>query len=86
LRSLGIADPIDSAVLAEDFSYEGSTTYFLQVAVKNEDGVLRAYPRAGGGSGDFANLKDVNGFLELPSGSDEFHAGQKYPCFQFRHF
>lgn len=86
LRCLGIVEYTERAVLAEDFSYEGSTTYFLQVAVKNEDGVLRAYPRAGGGSGDFANLKDVNGFLELPSGSDGFHAGQKYPCFQFRNF
>jgi molybdopterin molybdotransferase len=86
LKCLGIVEPTQSAILAEDFSYEGSTTYFLQVAVKIEDGVAIAYPRAGGGSGDFANLKDVNGFLELPSGPDKFQAGQKYACFQFRHY
>ena len=43
-----------------------------------------AYPVAGGGSGDFANLKDVDGFLELPLEMTEFKKGSVFNYFPFR--
>ena len=45
---------------------------------------LKAYPDAGGGSGDFANLKDVDGFIELPAEVTDFKAGQVFRYFPFR--
>ncbi|MBI3482292.1 MAG: molybdopterin molybdotransferase MoeA [Bacteroidetes bacterium] len=72
------------AILAEDFTFAPQLTYFLQVKVENENGKLMAYPSAGGGSGDFANLKDVDGFLELPLGQSEFQKQDSFPLILFR--
>jgi len=71
-------------VLATDFSFQPSLTYFLQVEVKNENGNLKAYPIQGGGSGDFANLKRVDGFLELPADRSLFKAGEVFEYYGFR--
>ena len=60
LKSVGLPLNETHAILAEDFSFQPKLTHFLQVEVKNEGGMLNAYPRAGGGSGDFANLKNVS--------------------------
>jgi len=73
-----------SAILAKNFSFSPQLTYFLQVKIENENGQLMAYPVKGGGSGDFANLKDVDGFLELPLEQNEFTAGTSYPVYLFR--
>jgi molybdopterin molybdotransferase len=75
---------VSSAILANDFSFTPKLTYFLQVKIENENGKLMAYPSAGGGSGDFANLKDVDGFLQLPLEPNEFKAGAVYPVYLFR--
>jgi molybdopterin molybdotransferase len=83
-KSLGIKPRDQFAVLATDFSFAPKLTYFLQVGVINENGKLMAYPNAGGGSGDFANLKDIDGFLELPLDKTDFKAGEVFPLFQFR--
>jgi len=45
-----------------------------------------AYPDAGGGSGDFVNLKNVTGFLELPPDKSSFSAGEVFSYFPFREF
>jgi molybdopterin molybdotransferase len=84
-ESMGISQMNSSAVLASDFSFSGPLTYFLQVSVKNENGTLMAFPVAGGGSGDFANLKNVSGFLELPAEIIHFKAGEVFPDLVFRH-
>jgi len=73
-----------SAVLAEDYSFSPPLTYFLQVKIKNENGKLMAYPITGGGSGDFANLKDADGFLQLPLERSNFLKGESFPLIQFR--
>lgn len=73
-----------SAVLAKDFSFQPKLTYFLQVQVKNEEGKLMAYPDQGGGSGDFANLKKIDGFMELPLEKTDFKAGEVFPFIPFR--
>jgi molybdopterin molybdotransferase len=85
LKSLGVVDQRLHAILAKNFSFQPSLTYFLQVNVRNEAGRLMAYPDAGGGSGDFINLKKVTGFLELPKETTEFKAGESFPYIPFRH-
>ena len=84
MRSLGIVQKNLSALLASDFSFAPKLTYFLQVEVKLENGKLLAYPYAGGGSGDFVNLKDVTGFLELAAEQTQFKAGDVFPYYPFR--
>jgi molybdopterin molybdotransferase len=86
LKSLGADTPALKATLAKNFSFVPNLTYFLQVMVKNEDGKLSAYPEAGGGSGDFVNLKNVTGFLELPPDRSAFASGEVFPYFPFRNF
>ena len=84
LKSLGVEAEESYAILGEDHLFAAPLTYFLQVTVRNEAGKLVAYPLPGGGSGDFANLKNVTGFLELPLGKNTFRAGEVYPYISFR--
>lgn len=84
LRSFGVSIPASSAILAKDVSFAAPLTYFVQVSVRNEAGCVMAYPLPGGGSGDFANLKNVTGFLELPPEKNEFKAGEVFPYISFR--
>jgi molybdopterin molybdotransferase len=83
-RQMGLQPPYSSAVLATDFEFQPELTYFLQVSVRHENGELIAYPIPGGGSGDFVNLKDADGFLELPPSQALFKAGEVYPYIPFR--
>ncbi len=73
-----------SAILATDFTFKPDLTYFLQVKVNNEQGKWMAYPIPGEGSGDFANLRHVDGFLELPSERSSFPKGESFPYYPFR--
>jgi molybdopterin molybdotransferase len=84
LKSLGASEPTLEAILAQDFSFPPSLTYFLQVNVVNASGRMVAYPYVGGGSGDFINLKKVTGFLELPKERSDFKAGESFPYIPFR--
>jgi molybdopterin molybdotransferase len=83
-KGLGLGHVDSMAILASDFVFEPKLTHFLQVKIKNESGKLIAFPKAGGGSGDFANLKDVDGFLELPLQQTHFKAGEAYRFIGFR--
>lgn len=82
--SLGLKVNDEKASLSEDFEFHGDLTYFLQVSVSNQEGRLMASPVPGGGSGDFANLKDVNAFMELPEGRKLFKRGEVFPLFYLR--
>ncbi|MFZ5970403.1 MAG: molybdopterin molybdotransferase MoeA [Bacteroidota bacterium] len=84
LRCAGVDAKPTQARLATDFTFAAPLTYFLQVRVQNENGVLMAYPDAGGGSGDFANLKNVDGFLELSAERTDFKKGEPLPYWPFR--
>ncbi len=84
MKSLGLGVHDLTATLSSNFSFAPNLTYFLQVSVKSEFGKLSAYPDAGGGSGDFVNLKKVTGFLELPPDKTVFSAGEMFPYFPFR--
>jgi molybdopterin molybdotransferase len=86
LRSMGVDATEFTATLASDFLFAPNLTYFLQVEVRSEGGKLLAFPEAGGGSGDFVNLKNVTGFLELPPGQTKFEAGEIFPYYPFRSF
>ncbi|MBS1680579.1 MAG: molybdopterin molybdotransferase MoeA [Bacteroidetes bacterium] len=79
-KSFGEKLKTQTAILASDFSFAPQLTYFLQVKIENENGKLMAHPHVGGGSGDFANLKEVDGFLELQINQTHFEKGS---AFQF---
>jgi len=81
---LGIVSNNSKAVLAADFNFKPDLTYFLQVKIDTGTGTLLATPDAGEGSGDFANLKNVDGFIELPSERNEFKKGEVFPYIPFR--
>lgn len=68
------------ARLASDVTFKPDLHCFLPVSVStNEEGILQAEVFPGNGSGDFANLKNANAFIELPRGKDLFLAGEIYP-------
>ncbi len=85
-QSMGVQQIPMTAQLATDFVFAPPLTYFLQVQVTIKNGKLMAIPDAGKGSGDFANLSNVTGFLELPEGRSDFSAGEVFPYFPFRAF
>lgn len=85
LRSMGAPYQHATAVLSKDFTFSPALTCFLQVMLSYEGGRLMATPLPGGGSGDFANLRNVNGFLEMPLERSEFRAGEVFPYIAFRH-
>ena len=81
---LGLELKQEKASLAQDYEFNGDLTYFLQVSISNQEGQLIASPIPGGGSGDFANLKDVNAFMELPEGRKFFKRGEAFPILYIR--
>lgn len=85
MKGLGQAAPEESAVLDGTVDFKNSElTHFLQVKVRSENGRRVARPIPGGGSGDFANLRDVDGFVEVPLGKSTANAGEVFPYLPFR--
>lgn len=84
MSQMGVRLKTASAILSEDITFAPNLTYFLQVSTFDEEGKRMARPIPGGGSGDFVNLKEVDGFIELPAGKSEFKAGEHFPYFGFR--
>jgi molybdopterin molybdotransferase len=72
------------AVLSEDFYFKPNLTYFLQVKLHQENGVVVATPVTGKGSGDLANLVDADAFLELPDEQSNFTKGLVFPLITYR--
>ncbi|MDO3641204.1 molybdopterin molybdotransferase MoeA [Mucilaginibacter sp. L3T2-6] len=71
--------PQTRAVLNGRVSFPHPLKYFLQVKLhQNEYCQLVATPVEGNGSGDFANLTDIDAFMELPSGRNEFKKGEVF--------
>lgn len=83
-KSLGLP-PMNNiyAALSEDYIYTSPLTYFLQVQLFQEGAMLMARPVTGHGSGDFANLVNTQGFLELPKDQNEFHKGEILPLWRY---
>ena len=86
LKSMGAAPPSPlQAVLNESLDFAPELTYFLSVKVHTgADGKLIATPQAGHGSGDFTNLTDCHGFLELSADRSHFVQGEVFPLHLFR--
>lgn len=75
-----------TAVLSEDVAFKPALTYFLPVKLDNTvNGILKAFPLPGHGSGDLANLNDADAFLELPLERNQFYAGETFPMLQYRY-
>jgi len=81
---LGIESRNTKVILDVDYTFKPDLTYFLQVKINIGNGSLLATPDAGEGSGDFANLRNVDGFIELPSERNEFKRGELFLYIPFR--
>ncbi|GAA4397461.1 molybdopterin molybdotransferase MoeA [Nibrella viscosa] len=72
------------ATLAEPVTFKPALTYFLPVKlISQPDGSQLAQPLPGSGSGDYANLIDADGFLELPAEQSDFKAGEVFLILTF---
>ncbi|WP_139958937.1 molybdopterin molybdotransferase MoeA [Flavicella sediminum] len=83
-KSMGMSLDLPIAKLSEDFAFKPSMTYFLQVKLLQENGVLIAVPQTGNGSGDLANLVEADAFIELPEDRNEFKKGEAFPILRYR--
>lgn len=73
------------ATLTEPVFFSPELTYFVPVSTHySNDGRLLATPLQGSGSGDFANLLDCDGFLELPAERSDFKVGEVFELIGFR--
>jgi molybdopterin molybdotransferase len=79
----GLKHPDQFAQLSQNFEFKPALSYFLQVRLKNEGATNMAIPEMGNGSGDFANLLNVDGLLELPADQNMFSKGDIFPYFPF---
>ncbi|MGB3589103.1 MAG: molybdopterin molybdenumtransferase MoeA, partial [Tunicatimonas sp.] len=76
--------PTQWATLSDDLEFKPALTYFPTVFARtNEGGHFLAKPVEGHGSGDFANLLQCNGFLELPDDRSHFRQGEVFPFIPF---
>jgi len=71
--------------LENEVNFKPNLTYFLPVKLVSKDGQNKvAKPFTGNGSGDFVNLKNVDGFLELPQGKNVYTKGKLFKFINFR--
>ncbi|MFQ3597538.1 MAG: molybdopterin molybdotransferase MoeA [Chloroherpetonaceae bacterium] len=86
LRSMGVKPEMQLyASLESDIIFKPQLTYFLPVKLfSKRNGTLEAQPIKGHGSGDFANLVDCDGFLELPPEKTIFYSDEPYPVILYR--
>jgi molybdopterin molybdotransferase len=83
-KSVGQDTDKSFAFLDSDINFTPALTYFAQVRVYNERGVLKASPVEGGGSGDLANLSKSRAFIELPqSQSSSYLKGDIFRIWSF---
>lgn len=86
-ESLGLARSIQPKVkLLKSIVFKAPLTFFVPVKLTTnpETPILEAYPLPGNGSGDFANLLDADGFIELPENENEFQAGHFFTFWPFK--
>ena len=81
---IGKQETVVKAILNKAVTFNLPLKYFIQVKLKWDANCrLVANPIEGNGSGDFANLTDIDAFMELPLEKDKFEAGETYPIFKF---
>lgn len=69
------------AVLGADVNFNKDLAYYCPVKVQDENGTLVARPLSGNGSGDFFQLRDSDGFIELCPQSAPFKKGQAFDLY-----
>ena len=76
-KAMGLALQAPETVqLGKDVSFEPDLTWFMPVSLAyGADGITRALPRPTNTSGDFIGLRNTEGFVELPRGTNNFAAG-----------
>lgn len=77
-KNAGLKLKGETAVLAEDFRFNPSLQYFLQVKLSQQGSHLVATPFKGKGSGDLVNLARVDAFLELPAERSHFKKNEEF--------
>ncbi len=71
--------------LAAPVHFKPDLSYFVQVKLQYPpEGGITALPIEGNGSGDFANLTNADGFLELERGKDEYGVGEVFDFLGWR--
>lgn len=83
-KSSELLESLITARLTTDVIFKPDLTYFLPVKVSNTEGVLRATPVEGHGSGDLANLNNADGFLELPRERAVFRENEVFSLYWYR--
>lgn len=83
-QSVGLKRQHHKAILASDFEFKSSLTYFVQVRLENKNTCTYAYPVTGNGSGDLANLALADAFLELPENQNKFKKGEVFSVLSYR--
>ncbi len=84
-KSLQVETNTAFAMLTQDFTFNASLEYFLQVKLlTNEKGELCATPLEGNGSGDFVNLLQTDAFMELPLEKNDFKKGEAFRIWAFK--
>lgn len=61
----GSEPSVQKAYLSEEVKFNKGLTYYCQIKMINIEGKLIATPLSGNGSGDFYQLRDSDGFMEL---------------------
>jgi len=84
MKSMGTESKSYTGELSGKFESKIPLTYFLQVKIHSEKGKILCEPIPGHGSGDFANLLEVDGFLEVPPSAGKLHPGETLPLILFR--
>ena len=75
----------ETAVLAEDVTFNAKLTCFLPVRTESaDDGRVVATPVPTNTSGDFASLSRTDGYVELALEQDEFPAGSAVPLHRWK--
>jgi molybdopterin molybdotransferase len=69
---------LQSIKLSDDIHFKPSLSYFAQVKLAIVNNETFAVPHLGKGSGDLANLIDVDGFIILPNGKEIYKKGEYY--------
>ena len=85
-RAVGLPDDCFSkAVLTNAWEVKGELTQFLPVKISgNSHAQIAATPVSFGGSGDFAALREAQGFVELPTEPKSLPAGSVVRLFLWR--
>jgi len=80
-ENLGVAERLDKRELGAEFSFKPELTLFQICRIDADD--QRAYPVAGGGSGDGSSMLRGDGVLVLPRRQQTFRVGERYAFLAF---